>query len=380
MASHQQMEKSQDCALYPAEKVPAIVASRLEAQQSRTVEMKRKIQKNRAHPGPLRSVGRIVCFFCLIVVLALVLDTVIYSGLRRIKTSGFGVSNKIVEGKINADIVISGSSRALTHYDPRIIQDRTGRTAFNIGLNGSQTDMQLARLKTYLRHNTKPSLLIFNLDLFSFQTTHGGVYDPGQYVPYLQEPAIYAALTRINPDVWKARFLPLYGYAVEDLRFTWLLGMMGFFGWSPVEDHFLGFKPRHLSWTDDFERFKEMNPDGVRFEIEPDGVREMEELLRLCREQGIAVLLVYSPEYTEMQALTANRAQVFARFEELSERFGVPLWDYSASPISSLKENFYNSQHLNAGGASAFSMDLAARIASDPVFGKLPVSRVLTTK
>ena len=79
-------------------------------------------------------------------------------------------------------------------------------TAFNIGLNGSQTDMQLARLKTYLRHNKKPLLLIHNLDLFSFQTTHGGVYDPGQYVPYLEEPPISAALSRIDPDVWKARF------------------------------------------------------------------------------------------------------------------------------------------------------------------------------
>lgn len=30
-------------------------------------------------------------------------------------------------------------------------------------------------------------------------------------MPYLQEPAIYIALTRINLDAWKARFLPLYG-------------------------------------------------------------------------------------------------------------------------------------------------------------------------
>ena len=55
-----------------------------------------------------------------------------------------------------------------------------------------------------------------------------------------------------------------------------------------------------------------MNPDGVRFEIEPDGVRAMEVLLRLCRKEGMAVLLLYAPEYMEMQALTANRAEIFA--------------------------------------------------------------------
>ena len=302
--------------------------------------------------------------------MAVLLDAMIDSGLRRINTSSFGVSNRIVDGKINADIVISGSSRALTHYDPRIIQEQTGLTAFNIGLNGSQTDMQLARLKTYLRHNKKPLLLIHNLDVFSFQTTHGGVFDPGQYIPYLAERAIYTALVHIDPDFWKARLLPLYGYAVQDLRFNWVLGVMRFFGWNPREDHFLGFKPRYSAWTDEFTRFKAMNPEGVRFEIEANGIKQMEELLELCRDQGIEALLVYSPEYQEMQTLTKNRTRVFTYFDKLSDQFGMPVWDYSNSPISADKQNFYNSQHLNANGAAAFSRKVGIRIASNLASGK----------
>lgn len=317
----------------------------------------------------LRGVGRLACFACLVLLLAIFLNALINSGLRRINTSSFGVSNRIVDGEVNADIVISGSSRALAHYDPRIIHELMGLTAFNIGLNGSQTDMQLARLKTYLRHNKRPFLLIHNLDLFSFQTTHTGVYDPGQYGPYLAEPEIYPALARINPNVWKSRFLPLYGYAAEDLQFSWILGVMGFFGWNPPEDHFLGFRPRDSAWTDDFERFKAMNPNGIRFEIEADGVNEMEKLLRLCKEQGIKVFLVYSPEYLEMQSLTTNRAQVFARFDELSDRFGAPIFDYSGSPISARRKNFINSQHMNADGARTFSIDLAKKFATHPVLG-----------
>jgi hypothetical protein len=317
----------------------------------------------------LRGPGRLACFGCIVLLLAILFNAQINSGLRRINTSSFGVWNRVVDGKINADIVISGSSRALTHYDPRIIEERTGRTAFNIGLNGSQTDMQLARLKSYLRHNGKPSLLIHNLDLFSFQTTHGGAYDPGQYIPYLEEPPIYAALAQIDPDVWKARHLPLYGYAAADLRFNWILGVMGFFGWNPPEDHFLGFKPRHSAWTEDFERFKAKKPNGVRFDIETDGVKQMEELLRICEEQGIKVLLVYSPEYREMQTLTMNRAQLFERFAELTDRFGAPVWDYSSSLISARRGNFYNSQHLNAEGAMTFSEDLAEKLATDSILG-----------
>jgi hypothetical protein len=319
----------------------------------------------RAQAPTLKGVWRIVCFCGVVMALIVLVDKVVTLGLLQVRTGEFGVWNKIVGGKIHADIVIAGSSRARSHYDPRIIQEKVGRSAFNIGLNGSQTDMQVARFKTYLAHNTKPSLLIFNMDLFAFQLTHGGVYDPGQYVPYLGEAAIYEALTRINQDTWKARYVPLYGYAVEDLRFTWLVGALRLLGVNPIEDHFLGFHPHHSAWTGDFERFKDKNPEGVQVPIEADGIREIEDMLELCRRVGIPVLLVYSPEYIEMQALTGNRWEIFKRYHNLAERFGVPLWDYSKSPISSHRENFFNSQHLNAQGAAEFSRDLAERIACE---------------
>lgn len=305
-------------------------------------------------------------FFSLILVCLFGMHYLINSGLRRIQTGSFGVSNRIVNGQVNADILISGSSRAFTHYDPRIIQQRTGRTTFNIGLNGSQTDMQLARLKTYLEHNRRPSLVIHNLDLFSFVITKE-VYDPAQYLPYLDEEPIYDSLKKINPAIWiKSRYLPLYGYAVEDMRFTWMLGVKRLFGWNPPENLYRGFLPRRTAWTGDFDRFKDDHPDGVEFEIEPEGIRDLEELVALCRGQGIAVLLVYSPEYYEMQKLERNRDGIFTRFKEIAEKYGADIWDFSDSPICYDKDNFYNSQHLNAEGAGVFSRGLALRLRSDP--------------
>lgn len=315
------------------------------------------------------GVVRIVGFFCLVALSLVLVHQMISAGLRRIKTSAFGVSNKVMNGQVNAEILISGSSRALTHFDPRIIHEKTGRTAFNIGRNGSQTDMQLAYLKAYLDHNAKPSLIIHSLDLYSFVTTRE-VYDPVQYLPYLRESPIYQALAKINPDQWKSRLLPLYGYAVDDMRFTWLLGIKGVFGWNPNEDHFDGFKPRYSSWTGDFEHFKKVNPDGVRFEIEPEGVRVMHELADLCQERGIRLLLVYSPVYREMQAFEKNRTEIFAEFEVIRQRYGVTLWDYSDSLICQNQDYFYNSQHLNADGAAVFTIEIADKVASLSGFGQ----------
>ena len=118
------------------------------------------------------------------------LDRTVRFGMHQIETSGFGVSNRIMSGQVNAEILISGSSRALTHYESKVIEEMTKCSTFNIGRNGSQTDMQLAFLKTYLKNNSKPKLIIHNLDLYSFQTSKE-IYDPAQYMPYLDQTPIY---------------------------------------------------------------------------------------------------------------------------------------------------------------------------------------------
>lgn len=305
-----------------------------------------------------RGALRLVIFFTVLTGCLYAADYVVNRGLRKVQTSAFGVSNRIMTGQVNADIVISGSSRAFTHYDPRIIQEVTGHSAFNIGRNGSQTDMQVAFLKAYLAHNAKPKLVVHNLDLFSFVTSRE-IYDPAQYLPYLREPSIYAGVKRVYPDAWKWKYLPLYGYVVHDMRFTWLQGLKGFLGMNPPEDHFAGYLPRHTPWTGEFERFRAAHPDGVKFDIETRGVEDLTEIATLCHEQGIPLLFVYSPVYIEMQALERNREEIFVRFREIAARFNVTLWDYSKSDVSRDQVNFYNSQHLNSGGAEAFTRAVA---------------------
>jgi hypothetical protein len=313
-------------------------------------------------PGTMAALGRIGSFVAVIIILAFALNAVIASGLRRIKTSQFGVTNRIMQGRVNAQIVITGSSRAVSHYDPRLLEASTGLSAFNLGRNGSQTDMQVAVLRAYLEHNRKPELVIHNLDAFSFVTTRGA-YDPVQYVPYLYDKALYNALCKIDKDLWwRCRYVPLYGYVVPDMRLNWLLGLQGFFGWSPREDFFLGFNPRSGKWTSDFQNFKAANPHGVSWGIEPAGIQIVEDLIRVCHENGIQLIFVYSPEYSGMQKLTNNRAEIFGYFRDFSIRYHVPFWDYSDWKYAADTDYFANSQHLNADGAEIFSADLADRL------------------
>ncbi len=313
--------------------------------------------------GRFRGLGRVVFFFALIAVLAGLLHLFLNAGLRRIPTAKFGALNRVVEGRVNADVVIGGSSRALVHYDPRVIRAATGRSAWNLGMNAAHIDVQLAVLRTYLRHNKRPAVVIQNLDTFSLELTRRGeIYDPALFTPYLGEPDLNHALLAIDPAVWKWRHIPLYAYAVEDMNFTWVRALAAWVGVHPAEDYFSGFNPQALAWTEDFERFRASLKNGVTHRIDEGGVAALAELLKLGREQGIRMVLCFAPEYAEMQALDRNRAEVFARFRALAAQHGAEFWDFSDSPLCRDRENFYNSQHLNAGGAAKFSAEVAQRL------------------
>ncbi len=310
---------------------------------------------------PAKALRRLAAFFALIIALIFLMNALISTGLRQVNTSYYGAWNAAMQGRVNADIVISGSSRASYHYDPRAIEAATGRTAFNIGRPGTQTDVQLAVLSAYLEHNRKPQLIIHNLDAFTFIPSHE-IYDPALYVPYLGDPALYDPLRRIDPELVKSRHIPLYGYVVEDMNFTWITGLKALAGINPRQDYFLGFSPRPYEWDQAFSYYRKTNPDGVSFAIDPAGVEALEGIIQLCRDHGVPLILVYSPEYDEMQQMTNNRAEIFARFRQLADQYHVLLWDYSSWPQNSDQAYFYNSQHLNATGAALFSDDLAKRL------------------
>ena len=76
-------------------------------------------------------------------------QAIVFSGIKKVKTEDFGVWNKIDKGEINSEIVFAGSSRCWLHFAPNEISKITGRSCYNIGLDGSTPNLQQARLNLF---------------------------------------------------------------------------------------------------------------------------------------------------------------------------------------------------------------------------------------
>ena len=305
-----------------------------------------------------RVIAKSTVFLAIFLVLVFSVDAFFIRTLRNLNRGDFGVWNKLVGGEVNADILFTGSSRTLVHFDctavGSIIRDKS---SFNLGLDASAINFQLPYLRTYLDHNCDPEIIVQGLSIFSVRSTEG-IYHPEQYIPYLDNEVMYQHLLSMDDTFWRHKYIPLYGFALYGgpLRKNILAGL---FDLELNYERPNGFHPVDQEWTSAFDMFKEANPDGKTYPIEQQAIRNLRTLIELVKSRNIDILLVYTPEYYENYQFTLNREEILDIYRTIAAEYNIEFWDYSDTPVTHDKRYFYNSQHLNRRGAREFSTMLA---------------------
>jgi hypothetical protein len=265
----------------------------------------------------------------------------------------------MLAGQINAQILVVGNSRAENGFDPRIIQDITGKKTFNLAWPGSGLPLQLAFLKTYLRHNQKPKYLIQEVNVRSLQNGSNQLYETASLLLLVHEPDLFGALAAIDPAFVRHRYVPLSGVnATKGVD----VAVRGLLGRERREELFEGFMPIDQEWSKELGIFKREHPYGIEYGTDGPGRGALKQTLDLCRQLHIGVVLVCTPEYCERQALVRNRALVFDIIKRTASDFGIQFWDYSADPLCRSTNWFWNSIHLNHRGATEFSKRIGQRL------------------
>ncbi len=294
----------------------------------------------------------------LFVVLCYFFNWLILYGIRNVKTYEFGIWNKIVNGQCNSSILITGSSRSALHFSPSEISKVTGETVFNIGMIGSLPNVQYPRLEVYLSNNKLPKIVIQEVNIMNLcyiQT----IYDEKQYLPYLDQDIIYKNLISIDKDFVLRKYLPLYGFSLYNKYYLTnsftgfkqqILGKI-----NTNFDFDNGFQNLNLPWDGNADEFYKKNKNGKTFPIEKRGIEKIEEIILKVKSSGSDIILVNTPEYYEIQPYLANKKEIFDIYKSIAKKHNIEFWDYSDIPMSKVKENFYNSMHLQGDSAKRFS-------------------------
>jgi len=286
-------------------------------------------------------------------------EYLVTKGLTKTGYSLYGEWNEVNDGGIDADLVVMGSSRAVVHVSPKIIDSLLDLNSYNLGLNGFNFFLHKNRLDFYLEKNNAPKYIIHCLDVHTLEKKEE-LFQDIQFLPYLNNATIrkmtqqYEGLTLSDYNV------PFFRYRKHHDLIR--VGLEEFF----ETKHYTSNKKKghytyYQTWVDEpYEAFKKKYP----INIESDSIvyQLFDSYLLEAKKSGIKVFLVYPPYYHEAQKITVNRASILNQYQDLAKKHEIPFWDYSNDSLSLDKKFFMDYNHLNKGGMELFSKRLSEQI------------------
>ena len=311
-----------------------------------------------------RFIKRLLLFCLVPMPFLFLLNRVVDRGLHRSRYYYYSEWNDLFNGKINADLVVLGSSRAWVQISPRILDSMLHINSYNIGMDGASFKMQYARLKMYLQHNKKPKYILQEVGYTSTLIKNDLLPAVQQFLPYLGDSSVWNLVTTSsNPLSIQDRYFPLYKYNNEMPLIK--EGILSYLGRGAKSTKYKGYQGQDKMWDSSFHDFLMNNPQGAVFPIDSEAVSLVNDFLNFCKTNDIKVIMFYPPTFYQGLVYIKNKKEILDVFNNFSAEYNVPFYNYMYDSLTYRRENFYNSQHLNRRAAEIFTTELAATIQKD---------------
>ena len=299
-------------------------------------------------------------FVVVVLLLAVVTDVMVSNGLKRTERGHFYTMNALMNEKMDADIVILGNSRAVGSYNPNVIDTILGVNSRNLGVSGQPFGVSYLRWQLYRRNNIPPKLLIVNIDFRELRMVTNG-FEKEQYYPYMTDSLVKPYLDLYGFS-WAEKYVPMYRYRGDYKLMALGLGELLHIHHDKKGHYYKGYSNSNTKW--DGQNLRMLLKNGkIRGQCEPQAVTLFERFLQETKNDGIPVVMVYAPIYKELKdnLLEEKPRKVY---QSLSQKFNIPLLDFSEMDISSDKSYFMNGHHVNKKGANLFTERLSHELDS----------------
>lgn len=273
-----------------------------------------------------------------------------------LKKSNFSQEYKewyeIKNSKINADLIILGSSRALRHFSPIVIDKNLNLNSYNLGMDGQFFLSQKWRLKQYLKYNKKPATIIQTVDYW-FLNNPKITTGYTQFIPYINSDFV-AEFDTNTIFTKKDYYLPLYKYShTPGILFS---GISNMFNSKPSDNgKFKGFKPNDLHWNNfGYLKYKK-NVLPYNAEVNQKAYYELNKMIGECKSNGINLIFVFPPNFVDCDKFVSNHDSISSLISALCKVNKIVYLDYHKIPMCSDTSYFYDLNHLNLKGVEKFN-------------------------
>lgn len=248
---------------------------------------------------------------------------------------------------IDADILVFGSSRAIHHYNPLIIQDSLGGSCYNCGESGNGIVLFYG-IWELIRERYNPKVVIYDVNPdYDLVVGENNQKYLGQLKPYYDRKGVSQLFYEVSSEEKYKMCSYMYRYNTKFLSI--LADYL-----HPFSANIKGFIPikNEMDLMKTTNEGKEYHPKIVFDSLK---VHYFEEMMRNSKETQW--VFVASPYWYGRDSLW------YKPIIDMSKKYGVPFIDYSRDKKYVHNNAFFSDgSHLNELGANEFTSDLMNRI------------------
>lgn len=282
-----------------------------------------------------------VTLFALCIVLVDCLCGIFFPILQSHAKGGSTRTNYYISDKCNADILVLGSSRAMRHYVPQIL-DSLGGLAYNAGNDGYGIILGLGRYLLCAEQHV-PKIVILDITAYDYQNDDNSRY-LGLLRPNGDRDFIKGIITQIGEPYAELKLLSnMYRHSSRVIPY-----IRDFFANQDFDNR--GYSPRFGSCENCGKAYPRNGPvklDSVKLNIFDQFVKE-------TAKRGSELYFTLSPRFSEKETTRLPTDVAYA--EELSKKYNIPLLNnIFISGISNDPSLFTDRTHLNNKGAILYT-------------------------
>lgn len=255
-----------------------------------------------------------------------------------------------------SDIIVMGSSRAHHSYVPGVINEITGMSAYNGGVDGNGIVLSNG-LRHLIYERYVPEIILYDItpgfDITTNEMDENNVRYCGYLRPYFFNEHIREVLCSV--DYWERfkNYSAMFRYnssIIELLKDQFIFD-------SHIKD---GYEP--LGGFIKNERLENGNTGksnmlmGDEASIDQLKMNTIESFISGVIDSDTRLIFIASPR------LGAVSSDLFNPIKEVCCRYNIEFWDYYCDSVFQNPEYYADQVHLNEKGANAFSRCIAHRL------------------
>lgn len=254
--------------------------------------------------------------------------------------------SKLFKHKVDAEIMIFGSSVAFHQVDPRIIKQVTGYDGYNMGFPGMFFLQYNSLIQEYLSYQKRCKVIAIACD-FDNLGRNELITRPDLFLAYTNNSNVYNSLHELEPrKALLARYLPGYKLTLQNRTFYLDILLAKHYA-----DTAAGFEALTTKW-------EVTKKQPFRSRYEEAVFEQFRRTIRDIENRGIKVVLLIPPVYEGGYKLILNAEEIKAKYRLLVDQ-NTSFLDYTSDTLCRSQSYFRNFTHLNGRGAELFSRTFA---------------------